>query len=436
MVLFNLQRLGGCSLVRSLMQNRNYLTLMIGQLVSTFGNNLYAIALPWFVYATTGSKADLAIVSMAGALPQVLGLFTGVFVDRWPKLRILMLADVIRMILCGCMAAIAAFRPALWPIVILTLLLQVVGTFFGPAAGAIVPSIVSQDEISQAVGFEQSTTATVQLLGMLSGGSLLSVLGAPLLFAFDGISFAVSAISVWLMPFRRTSEATASPKTSHPFWSSFREGLQMFARSKFLLLTLIAASFVNFAFAPFDLVLTAWVKGPLHGSAFDLGLVNASFFLGVIVGGVTLNAIMKRCTIRWIFFVSLISTGLATGLMGIWVSAVVDCLIALWMGFMIGTLNGGFSALASRYIPAEARGRAFGTIGALFSMATPLGMAIFGLVITHSPLRDALFAMGSLGTAGGLLYLLPIREDLANAFSPRGDDTPMLNAGETPQASP
>lgn len=210
----------------------------------------------------------------------------------------------------------------------------------------------------------------------------------------------------------------------------------MFKRSKFLLLTLVAALIVNFAFAPFDLVLTAWVKGPLHGTAFDLALLNAAFFVGIIVGGVTLQFVMKYCTVRWLFCIALVTSSVSMIALGMVAHLAVDCLFTLLMGFVIGTLNGGFAAVTTRYIPPDALGRTFGTVGALFSMATPLGIALFGIVITHSPLKDALFSMGALGAIGGLLFLLPVREDLAQAFQPSSEHGSETISGETSPISP
>lgn len=397
-------------------KNRNYLKLMIGQLISTFGNNLFSIALPWFVYATTHSKADLAIVGVAGALPMLVGLLSGVLVDRWPKLRTMIQSDVLRMFLCVVMAILAMTDKALWPIVLLVFLLQIAGSFFSPAAGALVPMIVEQDQIPTAVGVEQSSSATAQLVGTLSGGILMSTLGAALLFVGDAITFLFSVISLLLMRVREERTSQPANKSGGRFAREFLQGLGMFRKSRFLLLTLFAALLVNFAMSPFDLVLTAWIKGPLHGTATDLGIINAAFFLGIVIGGVLLNQWVSWLSIRTIFLISLSVAGGTVLCIGLLPNIAYDSLLAMCMGFVIGTLNGAFMTIATKYIPADMRGRAFGTIGALFSMATPLGIAVSGVLMTHLSLKDVFLWMGILGITAGFLFLLPIREDLALAF--------------------
>lgn len=399
-------------------RNRNFVTLLTGQLVSTFGNNLFGIALPWFVYSVTASKADLSLIGVAQSLPNLASLFTGVFVDRWSKRKTMLSADFIRVVLCVVLMAISVVHASLWPIVLIVFLLQCVGSFFGPAAAAFVPLVVAEEDIPTAMGIEQSGSATAQLVGTLSGGVLLTLLGAPLLFLFDGFSFLVSTVSLLLI---RVKEYPAKSVEIHEKRSFFREfigGIVMFQKSRFLLLTLVAALVVNFATAPFDLVLTAWVKGPMHGSPIQLGIVNAAFFIGVILGGLVLGRIIKSISLRHLFLFSLVIAGICVMGMGLFASVIWDACLTVCIGFVIGSLNGGFSSVVIQSIPASLRGRAFGAIGALFSMMMPVGMAIAGFVMTHTTLTTVFCGMGAMSILSGLTFCLPIREDLQAAFAP------------------
>ena len=66
----------------TLRHNRNFLILATGQWVSMAGTSLFMIALPWVVYAQTESKAVLALMGLILSVPNVVGLWAGVWVDR------------------------------------------------------------------------------------------------------------------------------------------------------------------------------------------------------------------------------------------------------------------------------------------------------------------------------------------------------------------
>lgn len=77
--------------------NKNYLLLLQGQLVSTFGDALYAIALSFFVLKLTGSSTLVGTIMGVVTIPRIiLGPFAGVIVDRYSKKMIIILCDIIR----------------------------------------------------------------------------------------------------------------------------------------------------------------------------------------------------------------------------------------------------------------------------------------------------------------------------------------------------
>ena len=331
----------------SLFKNRNFSILLSGQLISTLGNNLYGIALPWYVYTLTNSKSALAFVGLSQTLPAVVGLFSGVLVDRWRKRTTMVNSDLIRAAFCFILLLGVVTHFPLWVILAFVLALEVVGQFFSPASNALFPLLVKNEDLAGAQGIMQSSSATAKLIGTISGGALMATLGAPLLFLLDGVSFVLSSVSLL---FIRVSEPVkrkdgtghndgaahngsvahndggsrndgaahndggsrdegavhgAVQKEGNAFYREWREGLQVVTKSKYFLLVMLAALVTNFALAPFEISMTAWVKGPMHGSAFDLGIINAGFFVGVIAGGVLLGIVAKMISQRGIIVVGL-----------------------------------------------------------------------------------------------------------------------------------
>lgn len=401
-----------------LLRNRQFAILFSGQLISTLGTNLFLLALPWYVYLSTGSKADLAIVGFAGSLPALAGIFAGVFVDRWNKRLTMIAADAIRAVLAAVVGLIALFPHTFPAIVALVLLLQLAGVLFNPAEMVLIPMVVGEDEVPGAMGLNQSGGAIAQLAGQAGGGALLMALGAPLLFLVNAASFLVSVVSLL---FIRTDEPSHASQR-HAFFKEWRAGFTLIGRSKMIVLIVSAALVTNFGFAAFDIALTAWVRGPLHGNALWLGLIGGGFFLGVVGGGMVLGMITRRIPLRATLMAGLITAGAATGAVGLAANPYWTMSVLTLCGLSVGILNGSVGAMAIRVIPESMRGRVFGLLGALSMAAAPAGIAVFGALMVYIPLQALFATMGCLSILSGLAFFLPLRDDLAQLQTNAAED--------------
>src|SRR5215211_2580158 len=101
-----------------LRQNRDFMLLQIGQLLSNAGTQLTTIGYPLLVLAQTGSSAKAGIASFARLLPLALfALPAGLAADRWSRKRLMIGADGVRVLAVGGLAAtILLDRIVFWPI--------------------------------------------------------------------------------------------------------------------------------------------------------------------------------------------------------------------------------------------------------------------------------------------------------------------------------
>lgn len=165
--------------------------------VSSFGTSVSAVAMPVLLVQTLqASPTEVGLVNAAQFVPYaVLGLITGVYVDRWRRKPVLVVSSLGRAL---CLAAI----PLLWLLGglsswVLAVLLVGYGSFavFGFAATqSILPSLVERRDLVKANSrLDQSDTAA-QTLGPVVGGGLAAGLGAPLAIAVDAVSYLVDAV--------------------------------------------------------------------------------------------------------------------------------------------------------------------------------------------------------------------------------------------------
>jgi len=385
------------------------MVLLSGQMVSKFGNYLYSIALPWYVFSLTNSKGDLVLTGLAETIPPIAGLFVGVWVDRWNKRRTMVISDLLRggiaVILFILTRTVESLSYLLASTLILVVMLKLIGTVFSPAQSTLLPQLVPAEQLTQAMGVNQSIGSVAGLLGLFGGGTLLSILGAPLLFLFNGISFFVSSISLL---FIRSREKGSSLRPRTSFLKEWREGIQVIFTLAGVLRVCLLGLIANFSLSAFDITMVAWVKGPMHGNGLVLGLLNGGFMTGSIVGGLLLNRVAKRISMSHILLFGCILLGLFDGSIALFTTQYWSLPLMCLSGATIGVVNGTIGSSAVQLIPQHLRGRIFSVLGSLSTLSQPLGIAVFGELMIYLPLTIVFVLIGSFVIIGGLLFIKPV----------------------------
>jgi len=185
------------NVLRSL-KHRPFALLWAGQTTSRLGDNLYRIALAWWVLEETGSAAAMGTVLVLSQIPMLLFLLIGgVVVDRFPRIRIMFISDVLS---GSVITFIAVFSwldlLELWHIYIASITFGLVEAFFFPAYQAVVPQITPSELWTSAIslnGFSQRVTGIV---GPALGATLVAAGGTSMTFGLDALSFFISALCV------------------------------------------------------------------------------------------------------------------------------------------------------------------------------------------------------------------------------------------------
>jgi MFS family permease len=122
-------------IARPLVRNRNFVLLYSGKVVSLLGDQIYLIALAWYILNVTHSPVAAGLLFMMGALPPVLiGPFTGVFADWFERRTILVAMDAARGVLVAVLAGLLWLQAMpLWLLFIGAFLLGTFGSVCCPS---------------------------------------------------------------------------------------------------------------------------------------------------------------------------------------------------------------------------------------------------------------------------------------------------------------
>jgi MFS family permease len=189
---------------RSLLRNRNFSALWLGQLVSVFGDRLHEIALLVLVGSLSGNDlSQIGVLIATIGLPSLLfGLFAGALADRWNRQRVMIIADLARVPLVIAIPILAR-SDMLW-VYIITFLLTTVSLFFRPAKDGIIPTIVPEQGLLVANSLSSSTDTAMDVLGYPLAGALVGGLlsfatgsyGVDLAFYIDAGTYLFSALMI------------------------------------------------------------------------------------------------------------------------------------------------------------------------------------------------------------------------------------------------
>jgi MFS family permease len=167
--------------------------------VSAFGTAVTTVALPVLVVQVLGATpVEVGIVNAAQLVPYaLLGLLAGVYVDRWPRARVLVWASAGRGVVLGLIPVLwLSGVLEIWSLVVLLLLFGTLMVLGFAASQSLLPQLVTRSRLLVANSRLDQTDAAAQTAGPAIGGGLVGLLGAPAAIALDAVSYLVEAVVV------------------------------------------------------------------------------------------------------------------------------------------------------------------------------------------------------------------------------------------------
>jgi MFS family permease len=178
------------------LRQRNYALLWWAGLVSVLGDWLLYVALPYYIFQTTGSALATGSMVIAQTAPRILvGSVAGVFVDRWDRQRTMVVADLSRAGLLLTLLTVPS-TSGLWLIFVVAFVQAGMAQFFIPAKSALIPRLVDSEALLAANSLDAMSNNLTRLVGPVAGGALLGAAGLGSVILLDSASFLVSGLLI------------------------------------------------------------------------------------------------------------------------------------------------------------------------------------------------------------------------------------------------
>ena len=386
----------------ALLRQRGFALLWIGGLISTVGDWVLFVALPFYVYQHTGSTLATGATFIAQILPPLLlGSVAGVFVDRGERRRTMIIADLSSALLLLLLLTVHT-RADLPRVYIVAFLLAAIAQFFGPAKGALIPRLVGTAHLVRANALNALGDNIPRLVGPALGGVLFAGLGLPGVVLTDSASFLFSGMLILFIRVPpETAEAGAVPApqaraAQTAFWHEWRAGLRVVASDRVLRTLFTVEGLAVVGQGILDVLFVPYVKRVLHGDAELFGWLLTAQAIGGLLGGMIAGHMSGKLSPTQLL-------GLSMGLVGATIVTAANVpilplifpLVALVGIPVVGWLVGAQTVLQDSVADC-CRGRIFGTYGTTSALTRLGGMGLAGV------LGDRLGIVPVLDVSGGL----------------------------------
>lgn len=373
-------------------KNYNFQLVLIGQIISLFGNAIQRVALSLYLLEVTGSASIYGNILAISILPYIfLAPIAGELADRISKKKIMVILDVV------CSAVLLLYGiylgsegNSVWVAGIVMMLLSTAAALYGPAVTASLPLIVERERLQFANSCVSQVGAWANIMGPVMAGVLYGFFGIKIIIIFNAISFLFSAIleCFLVIPFKKQE---ISYKIS--FISSYKEMGKTWSilRKEYIVVFGIILSYgmFNICIGPVNSVVLPYVLNVVFGVSSQVyGLVEGIITCGMLISGILLAIRVDwfpfRQVYRWnypmciaLFFMSVVVTIWSKSFIGVATFAIGGMIIM----FCLGVGNIVTLTYIQGKVPESMLGKVSALSTAVATATVPIGQFVFGNVL-------------------------------------------------------
>lgn len=397
--------------VQSPWRTRDFLLVWSGGFVNNIGDWLLLIALPVYVFIETGSGAAtsiLFVVELLAAL--ILGPIGGSLVDRWDLRLTLIGTNLIQAAVLLPLLTVSSAR--VWPAYLVVGAQAMLMQINNPASVALLPRVVSRDQLTVANAAYSTSTSLARLVGAPLGGFAVALGGLEGVVAAAGTTFLVGALVAGFLR-ADTAPFTGTSGSSEATGNGVRAGLMIVIRRRPLRNLVLIDGMSQVAQGLFLILFVVFVVEQLGGGGAELGVIRGSLAIGAIAGAALIGKSANRLGPVRILAMGYLGMGMISLLF--WnAPAVTTDLYVYLLVFAVAGVPGaaigiGVNTLLQLLSPREMLGRVVGFAGALGAVARSLGAIAGGLLVEQLPLVGLLDSQAFIYIVSGVLAIRMIR---------------------------
>jgi MFS family permease len=389
--------------LRSVLARPGYRRLFAAQTISRWGDTVNTVALVVLVFRLTGSGLGVSGAVIAEILPVLLlAPVAGAVVDRLPRVRVMVAADLWR-------AALAAVLPLadhrLAAVYAIAFGLSAGTVFFNPASASVLPAIVDRDELVAANSGLWSAAVISQIALAPAGGALVAALGVAPAFWINAASFAISAATL-----ARLRPVRAEPPAGSGSWARrIGDGARLLAADRLLRLLAVVQLLAALSAGATSALLVILAERHLRTGPGGFGLLLGAIGVGAAAGPLLLARLTTSPRRPALVFGPYLLRGAVDVILATTRSLPVAAGALAFYG--VGTSTGmvTYNSLLQAEIPSHNRGRVFAGFDMIWQAGRLASIGFGGLAADALGIQAVYLLGGSLLLLAGSIGLTGLR---------------------------
>lgn len=383
-------------------------TIWIGQAVSMITSYAAGYAVVWYITETTGSALMLSAAAICAYLPQgLLSPFGGVIADKHNRKTVMIVADLgVGLVSLGLGVAILLGQVSFALLMILVIVRSIGQAFHGPAMMAAMPLLVPERHLLRINTLDQLLMSVASIGAPAFGIFLYTTLGfhTVMFLDFFGALAAVAGLALAKIP----TVIDKAAEDQHVL-ANLRDGWRALSTSRGLVILIVGVTVGMVAFAPLGAIFPLMTFDHFGGDGYAASLIEAAFGAGMVVGSVVLMAWGGGKRLAGLIAVAAAIVGATTMACGFlspdmfWAFAALCAVMAMACAWF----NGPLITLIQRNVPEEKTGRALGLAMAGMGLASPVGIALGGMLAESIGVAPFFVVDGAICLVLGLVVYLP-----------------------------
>lgn len=388
--------------------NRDFTLVVIGQIISLFGNAILRFALPLYLLDITGSSTIYGAVLACSTIPMILlSPVGGILADRVNKRNIMVALDFITtLIILGFSICLGNVNAVVLILSMMVLLYAIQGAY-QPTVQSSIPSLVTGEQLLGANAVINQVNSLSGILGPVIGGLLYGVWGLPPILLIAGVFFFASAVIEVFIHIPHIPAKSANGIISI-VKNDFRESIQFVRSEKPVIwkVMCIVAVFNLFLTSMLLVGMPVLITQILKMSSQLYGYAQGALMSGGIVGGIVVGVFGKKIKIHQSYLL-LFGTALTILPIGIVfllnASAIVSYLTISLCAFLFMMISTVFSIQMLAFIQGETPphliGKVISCVLMLSLCAQPIGNALYGILFDLFSVAPWIVIFGVLGVS-------------------------------------
>jgi MFS family permease len=373
-------------------------TFMISKLISTFGSQVYAFAISFYILQLTGSATSFATNLLCNFLPRTLAApFAGAITDRYSRKKIVIVSQIATTLaITGLLVYTLITGLSLIAIYMTTSILSLTSMFSGIAFTSSITGLIDQARIQKAMAMNQVAISFAAIGSPAVGGLLYGTVPIPVFLVVFIVASVIAVLLESTMNFRLFSDVKNSRKEEEEkesMWQSMKAGIGYLRLQNTILVMLWISLLINFLFGAYEVGYSYILIENLKMESQHFGFTQGAFALGMLLMSIYFSG---RKEVKFPLLVSkrgILCLGAIMGAISLplilsmeyWMMFGYYMILMFCFGSFIIIVNTPLQVMLQKTIDDEFKGRVFSIIETMAMALIPLGMIIYGVLYDIFP---------------------------------------------------